>query len=166
MLNQLSHLLTAFPSKLIFIAMCSALFWLGGFCFLAARRFVLPVILSVYSCLQTHSLWPLLMLSTMGIFCLGYGEKSPLRHCFGNGWGRGVWGLLAASCLSLPLFLTNHLGIYLGFLHAQWLVGSLILLLVYVALNFTLENALKNIPQVIGDSIIGASFASILLLIH
>lgn len=88
----------------------------------------------------------------MGIFCLGYGEKSPLRHCFGNGWGRGVWGLLAALSISTTFLLTGHL--------------ILLLFFSYLALNFTLENALKNIPQVIGDPLIGAAFASIILLIH
>ncbi len=92
------------------------------------------------------------MLFCMGIFCLGYGESSPLRHIFGNGWGRGVWGVLAAICLSLPLFLTHHL--------------SLWLFVLYLVLNFTLENALKNVNQKIGDPIIGLGFSFIIFLIH
>ncbi len=166
MLNQLSHLLTALPSKLIVMAICSCLFWVGGFCFLAARRFVMPSLLSLYSCILTHSLWPLLMLSTMACFCIGYGDKSPLRHYFGNGWGRGVWGLLAAICLSFPLFLTHNLEISFvphALNDSTWF--PILLLAVYLTLNFTLENALKNINQIVGDLIIGAGFSSIVLLI-
>lgn len=159
------ELLTALPSKLIIIAICAALFWLGGFCFLASRRFVFPFVLAVYASIVLAMLWPLTMFSCAGIFCLGYGEKSPLRHCFGNGFGRGVWGLLAAICLSVPLFLTHHLGEPIGFLHITPLL-CFVEFVLYLALNFTLENALKNIPQCIGDPIMGAGFASIVLLIH
>lgn len=146
------QLLTALPSKLIVIGICSALFWLGGFSFLAARRFIMPTILCVVSLLISNSFLCLTMLSCIGIYCLGYGDKSPLRHIFGNGWGRGVWGLLAAICLSLALLLTHHIPI--------------LFFVLYLALNFTLENALKNMPQVIGDPIIGAGFSSIVILIH
>ncbi len=138
--------------KLAVIGICSALFWLGGFCWLPARRFIMPVILTGYTLWLTSSLFCLTMLTCIGIFCLGYGEKSPLRHIFGNGWGRGIWGILAAICLSQSLFLTHHLSVWF--------------LIPYLALNFTLENALKDINQKIGDPIIGAGFASIVLLIH
>ena len=138
--------------KLAVLIVSSFLFWLGGYSWLPARRFIMPAILTVLALVLTQSWWCLSMLSCMGIFCLGYGEKSPLRHIFGNGWGRGVWGLLAAICLSLPLFLTHHIGV--------------ILLLAYLSLNFTLENALKDVKQYIGDPIIGAGFASIVLLIR
>lgn len=131
----------------------SALFWLGGFSFLPARRFIMPFILTITSLYLTHWNWYCLsMLSCMGIFCLGYGDNSPLRHIFGNGWGRGIWGLLGALALSLGLFLTGHLVWYL--------------LIPYLVVNFILENALKDIPQFIGDPIIGLGFSSIVLLIH
>lgn len=138
--------------KLAVIAVCAALFWLGGYRFLAARRFIMPTILSLTCLVALHTLLALTMLSTIGVFCLGYGEKSPLRHIFGNGWGRGVWGLLAGTCLSLGLFLTGHL--------FWWIF------LPYLALNFTLENALKNIPQWLGDPLIGLGFSSIVIFIH
>ncbi len=148
----MEHLLTALPSKLIVIAICSFLFFLGGYCWLPARRFLLPSFLSLFACFLCHSFYELASLSVCGVFCLGYGEKAPLRHIFGNGWGRSVWGILAAICISLSMLLTGHL---------HWF-----LFVPYLILNFTLENALKNIPQVIGDPIIGASFASIVLLIR
>lgn len=99
----------------------------------------------------THQWQVVFMLSSIGIYCLGYGEKSILRKVFGDGWGRGVWGLLAAICLSLPLFLTHHLLVC-------FFIG-------YLALNFTLENALKKLPQWLGDPIIGLGFGSIILII-
>lgn len=139
--------------KIIIMAICSALFWLGGFCWLPARRFIMPSILTV-SCLyfSNWDWWSLSMLSCMGIFCLGYGDKSPLRHIFGDGWGRGIWGLLAAISLSIALFLTGHIWIL-------WMI-------IYLGINFTLENVLKKIPQSIGDPIIGLGFSSILLIVR
>lgn len=137
--------------KILIMASCAALFWWGGFCFLPARRFILPSILAVFCAFYLHSLWALTMLSCMGTYCLGYGDKSPLRHCFGNGWGRGVWGLLSAICLSLALFLTHHLSIWF--------------FVPYLALNFTLENALKDINQKIGDPLIGLGFSCIVFLV-
>lgn len=138
--------------KLLVLGVCSALFWLGGFGWLPARRFIMPSLILITCFLFCKNPWLVSQLTCMGIFCLGYGEKSPLRHCFGNGWGRGVWGLLAAICLSLPLLLTGHLVWYF--------------FVPYLILNFILENALKDIPQPIGDPIIGAGFSCIVLLIH
>lgn len=126
------------------------LFWAGGAFNHNLRRFVMPLLLALTAWYLTQDWRCVSMLTTMGAFCLGYGDKSPLRHCFGNGWGRGIWGLLAGLCLSLGLFLTGHLVWYF--------------FVPYLVLNFILENALKNIPQVIGDPIIGAGFASILFI--
>lgn len=138
--------------KLSIIFACGCLFSWGGFNFKQARRFIMPFLLSVFCCLFLHSLWPLLMLISIGGFSLGYGDNSVFRHIFGSGWGRSVWGLIAAICLSMPLFLTHHLSVWL--------------LIPYLALNFTLENALKNLNQLIGDIIMGMGFASIVFLIH
>ena len=138
--------------KIAVVVLGLGMFWYGGFKDHNFRRFYLPPILALVAFLITRNWWAVSMLSVVGIFVLGYGEKSPLRHCFGNGWGRGIWGLLAGLCLSLPLYLTGHLVWY-------WFLA-------YLTLNFTLENALKNIPQDIGDIIIGAGFCSIILLIR
>lgn len=138
--------------KLAVMLVCAALFWLGGFAWLPARRFIMPSILALCFLWVCRNPWDLFSLSVIGIYCLGYGVKSPLRHSLGNGWGRGVWGLLAGLCISLPLFLTGNLYIFF--------------LIPYLALNFTLENALKNIPETIGDPMIGLGFSCIILLIH
>ncbi len=138
--------------RLLILLISSGLFWWGGYSWLPARRFILPTLLAISCLILTHSWWCLTMLSCMGIFCLGYGEKSQLRLLFGNGFGRGIWGLLAAICLSLALVLTHHI--------------TVILWLAYLSLNFTLENALKNVNQKIGDPIIGAGLSSVILLIH
>lgn len=139
--------------KIITLILCAACFWVGGAFWLPARRFIMPFFLTLECLYISHWDWYCLtMLACMGVFCLGYGDKSPLRHIFGNGWGRGVWGLLGAITLSLGLFLTGHL----------WVVWMTI----YLGLNFILENALKDIPQFIGDPIIGLGFASLVFLIH
>lgn len=138
--------------KLFIVGVCAFLFWLGGYSWKPARRFILPFVLAGMSLFLTHSWFCVFQLISMATFSLGYGDDSVFRRIFGNGWGRGVYGLLSAICLSLPLFLTHHLVWYF--------------FVPYLALNFTLENALKNINQKIGDPIIGFGFASIVLLIH
>lgn len=138
--------------KFILLLLSSALFWIGGKWWHNARRFIMPLLLAISALFLTHfDWWTLTMLLTMLIFCLGYGDKSPLRHIFGNSWDRGIWGLLAGLALSLGLFISGHLHLYF--------------FIPYLALNFTLENALKNLPQDLGDPIIGISFASIIFLI-
>lgn len=145
----------------------AALFWWGGFSWHNARRFILPVLLTVSSLVLSHwDWWTLTMLSSIGIFVLGYGEKSDVHHIFGDGWGRSVWGVLAAICLSLALFLTHHLALQIGSLILGWKLWSCIFLGIYLALNFTLENALKKIPQSIGDPIIGFGFSCIIFLVR
>lgn len=139
--------------KFIIVAICAALFWYGGYAWHNARRFIMPAILCCTMLFASRwCLWAISSLSCMGVFCLGYGDKSPLRRIFGNGLGRGVWGFLAALTLSIWAVCTGHLAWYI--------------FLPYLALNFTLENALKDIPQVIGDPIIGASLASIVFIVH
>lgn len=142
---------------MIFISLiCAFLFWLGGFKWLPARRFIMPTIITgtcffIAHTIQTHNWGQLTQLCVIGIFCLGYGDKSPLRHIFGNGWGRGVWGLLAALALSTELVITGHIQWY-------WFI-------LYLAVNFTLENALKDISQNIGDPIIGLGLSCIIIFI-
>lgn len=139
-------------AKILVLILTSSLFWYGGFKWHDARRFIMPVILSLSCVWFVHSWWALTMLSSIGFLTLGYGVKSPLRHCFGDGWGRGIWGLLAALGFSLGLFLTHHI--------------SWFFFVPYLALNFTLENALKKVNQLIGDPIIGTGFGLIVFLVH
>lgn len=139
--------------KILITLICSALFWWGGFNYHNARRFIMPLILTASCFILTHfCLLALTQSVSIGALCLGYGDKSPLRHVFGDGWGRGIWGLIVGACLSLALFLSGSLAWYF--------------FAFYLALNFTLENALKKLPQSIGDPVIGAGFASIVFLIH
>lgn len=58
---------------------------------------------------------------------------------------------MAALCLSVGLLATGHLHWYF--------------FLPYLAVNFTLENALKNVNQKIGDPVIGAGFSAIVWLV-
>jgi hypothetical protein len=136
----------------ITIIASGCLFAWGGYNFLLARRLFMPIVISAALLFLTHSLWSLAAITAYGCLCLGYGDNSPFRHIFGNGWGRGVWGFLVAFALSLAMFITGHLPWYL--------------FLIYAGLGFTLENALKDIPQIVGDFIIGAGFGSIVLFIH
>lgn len=139
--------------KLIIMTVCSALFFWGGFNFNKARRYIMPLILTASLFIFTNfNFYTFFSLVSIGFLTLGYGEKSPLRHVFGDGWGRGIWGLLVAVALSVGVFLSGH--IYLYFF------------LPYLALNFILENALKKLPQIVGDPIIGLGFSSILLILH
>lgn len=137
--------------KIVILLTTAGLFFIGGWKWHNARRFIMPVVLA-FTCLGlTYCYWSLTMLLSMAFLCIGYGDKSPLKHSLGNGWGRSCYGLLVALSLSLGLFYSGHLDWY-------WLAA-------YLAINFTLENALKDIPQWIGDTIIGCGFGSIVFLL-
>lgn len=138
--------------KILLSLTCSALFWWGGHSFKVARRFIMPFILALGCYLYTGTIWCISQFTAMASFSLGYGVDSVFKHIFGNGWGRSVWGLLGALALSLGLFVAGHL--------------SLIHFLAYLAVNFVLENALKDINQKIGDPIIGLGFSSIIFIVH
>jgi hypothetical protein len=138
--------------RIVCMLIVSVLFFIGGWRWHNARRFILPAVMAATAYWLTRDLWCLTMLSAMGVFCMGYGEDAPLVHVFGKGWGRGIWGFLGALALSLGLFLTGHLAWY-------WFAA-------YLVAGFILENALKNLYQVAGDLIIGAFYGSLLLAIR
>jgi len=141
---------------------CAALFMIGGWFFLTARRDIAPPIFVIHCALISQSWWAFAALTAVAIFHLGYGSKSFFRHCFGDGWGRGVWGLLAGVALSTWALITNHLGVDLGFIHLSgWIVYAL-----YLGLCFTLENVLKKIFEPIGDALDGIGFYVLIFLIH
>lgn len=152
--------------KLLIMVLCGALMSWGGYSWKPARRFILPCLLTTSALFLTHQCWCLCMLCSILALSFGYGDNSALRHIFGPSWARSVYGLLAAICLSLPLFLTHHLGLPFEVHLVSVSVDALISLCIYLSLNFTLENALKNINQVTGDLIIGAGLSSIVLLVH
>lgn len=138
--------------KLAIVAFFSTMFWWGGFNFLSARRDIAPPIFIIACGLFAHTWWATTMLPVIFIFHLGYGDRSSFRKVFGNGWGRGVWGLLAGISLSLGLFLTDHLSL-------GWFV-------LYLSGCFTFENALKDISQWLGDPIIAIGFSWLIFVIH
>jgi len=140
--------------KLITLIVSAVLFWWGGYNWLPARRFIMPSVITVTTVIITHWWWALLlMLPPMSLFLsLGYGPKSEFYYLFGDGCGRGVWGLLVGIAASLGLCMAGHLQLY-------WFIP-------YLAVSFTLENLLKSLPQDEGDPIIGLGFASIMLLIR
>lgn len=149
--------------KFIIDIVSGALFWWGGKNFVSARRYILPTVLTVYAGFTSHELACLSMLISIAVFDLGYGDKSFFRHCFGDGWGRGVWGLLGGLALSIWAICTGHFGCP-SFITNAWFVSwpPLIWFVIYNASCFTLENVLKKLNQNIGDPLICIfSFGSI-----
>lgn len=82
---------------------------------------------------------------------MGYGVNSWLRKFFGDDVGRGIWGLLVGLSASLSMVLTGHL-------HFYWFI-------LYLALNFLFEKELKDLPQDVGDPLIGLGVASLIMLV-
>lgn len=138
--------------KIVELLVCAGLFAWGGYSWHNARRFIMPLTLALSLAWIAQSWWGLLSITSSAAFCLGYGDKSWLRRVFGDGWGRGVWGLISALCIASALALTGHVVWYY--------------FLLYLALNFTLENALKNWQQIIGDLIIGLGFGVLVFMVH
>lgn len=139
--------------KLLFLVVSSVLFWIGGYDWLPARRIIMPAVVTGTCVLITHWWWGILLM-----FCpmcltlsIGYGDNSWLRKWFGDGGGRGVWGLLVGLAASFGLFVGGHLDWW-------WFI-------LYLAISGTLENLLKTLDQDIGDPIIGLAFASLIILV-
>lgn len=91
------------PLMLMFLGM-----W-GGQGFLAARRFIMPVVAAVvgviWHLINHQALWwtPLPLLGLMGILTIGYGEHSWIHEVFPVDWkDRLIYGFLC----SIPLILT------------------------------------------------------------
>lgn len=136
----------------VVIVLSGVLFSIGGYNLLIARRYGIPILLSLASFYLTKDLWCFSMLSACVFLSLGYGDKSLFRHIFGDGWGRGIWSLLVSLSLSIPLLLTGHLPLYF--------------FVPYVVACFFVEPLFKNLYQIAGDFIIGCCFASIILIIR
>ena len=138
--------------KLITTVACGALFYWGGYDFNIARRYIMPIILAAVCAFIVHTLWIYFaMMPMIAALCLGYGENSPLERIFGMKWCRGVWGLIVALAASLGLVLG-------GFMHIYWFI-------LYLFLGFALEDSLQDLPQYIGDPIIGCVFGALVFLI-
>lgn len=126
----------------------SALFMaIGGRSFLFARRELLPLMLCADAHYVTKSVWAFTMLVACGTLSLGYGERSPLRRLFGDGLGRGIWSLFVGISLCAWAVPTGHL--------------PLLIALLYCIACFIAEPLFKNLPQFIGDMLIGSVFGSI-----
>lgn len=138
--------------RILTLLICAALFWWGGKNFLSARRDIMPCVLALACGLLLHSAWGCGALLAVPFLHFGYGEKSRFRHIFGDGWGRGVWGILVAVGLSAVLFFSGHI---------YWLLE-----VIYLVIGFTLENALKKLNQSVGDPLIGAGFALLIFFLH
>ena len=134
------------------IILSGVLFAAGGYHWLICRRYFMLLVIAIGCFLITHSWWSFTVLAGIPFLCLGYGDNSPFRHIFNQGWCRSVWGLLVALILSLGLLLT-------GFMPWYWFT-------VYLVLGFTLDNALKSLYQIAGDFIVGASLGCIILMVR
>ncbi len=133
--------------KLVISLVCGALDALGGFCFLPARRFILPFVLAVSVSIFLHIWWiGALILPVIGTLCLGYKD-------FGSGkFSRGFWLFVQYVLVGLGLFLTHHL---------SWYVY-----IPYCVLGGILGGSLVDVFQPIGDMIEGIILGAILLFIH
>ena len=120
--------------KILVDIICGALNSWGGYDFLAARRFIMPVVLGVCSSIVCGVWWVgILCLPACGTLCLGYFS--------GQNWGRALWLFVQAIALSAGLLLTGHLVWYLFF--------------VYIIIAGVLGGIYKNWKQPIGDLITG-----------
>lgn len=98
--------------KLAISLSAGALDALGGYCFLPARRFIMPTVMALSTCYFIHSLWPLTMILCMGTLVLGYKD-------FGAGnFSRGCWLFVQYLLMGLGLFLSGHLAWYFYFPYA------------------------------------------------
>lgn len=142
------HILNSIPIKLIAIAVCGGLFSLGGFSFLAARRFIMPFILAIMVSTATNTWWTGLMVLPV-IVTLSLGYKNFGQHNF----ARALWLMVQAVVIGIGLTLTGHL---------NWF-----LFIPYCITAAVLAGILNNrLPQIFGDLIFGGILASVLLLIH
>jgi len=147
--------------QLIVLIGCGCAFSVGGAKILFFRREIMPMILTAFFVYHTHSPWALTALLACGITALGYGDKSPLRHCFGDSWGRGTWSLLVALSLSLWAVLTGNIvhGEFIRHLALPWFFA-------YLVAGFFCEPLFKNLWQIGGDLLIGMTLASVVFAIH
>ena len=131
--------------KLIIDFFCGLLNLVGGYCFLPARRFIMPTILALGISISSHTWWlGLLSLPVMGTLCLGYKNGKWLK--------RGLWLALQAFVIGIGAFLVGHIAFYL---YLPYVVGA-----------FVLGATLYNIDQIIGDFIFGSWLGIIVLLVH
>jgi len=132
-------------AKLIIDAICGVLNAIGGYCWLAARRYIMPCMIAIGVSLQSGTWWlGFTVLPVMGTLCLGY---------FGKGFlGRGLWLFVQAVVIAAGSTITNHLMWYFA--------------LPYVIGAFLLGGLLYDIEQFVGDFIFGCWLSIIIFLLH
>lgn len=132
--------------KLLISASAGSLDALGGYCFLPARRFIMPPIISIASCYFIHSLWPLTMMLCCATLTLGYKD-------FGKGnFSRGCWLFVQYALMGLGCFLSGHLSWYFY--------------IPFAILGGILGGLLVKWFQPVGDFIEGSILGLIILLVH
>lgn len=136
--------------KIIAILICGGLNLIGGYCWHDARRFLMPILLAGACIYFAHTFWAITMLLAIPALTIGYGDKSPLRHIFGDAWARFVWMALVALGLALGLTVTHHIIIALA--------------AAYILIAGALGITLRNWNEILGDFIFGCWFGVIALL--
>jgi hypothetical protein len=133
--------------KLSIALLCGVLDALGGFCFLPARRFIMPTVLCVTTSILLHIWWiGFLILPVIGTLVLGYKD-------FGSGnFSRGMWLFVQYFLVGIGLCLTRHLAWYF--------------FAPYCVLGGILGGSLVRVWQPLGDLIEGSFLGTILFLIH
>ena len=139
-----------FLLKILVILSCAGLYFWGGFSWHNARRYIMPLLLSLSCLLFSHSLWALTMLVSSPLLTIGYGEKSIFRHIFGDAWARFVYLSIVATVLSIWMIFILH--------------TNILLILTYIGLCGTLGITLRKFNQWLGDPIFGAALATIVFL--
>lgn len=139
--------------KLLIIIICAVLNVIGGYSWHNARRFIMPIIISVTVSISVHLWWlGLTCLPAIAPICLGYGEKSLLWKYFNDALARFVWMALVSIFLCIGAVLTGHLIWYMA--------------LIYIIFNGIIGTTLRKINQLFGDAIFGISLSSIVFIVH
>ena len=138
--------------KIIIDLICGILNALGGYHWLFCRRYIMPFVISVETCLiewqkKDKQWWEgLLILPVMGTLCLGYFFKKE-----NNAWGRCLWFTLQALVIGTGCLLTGHI---VWYFYIGYIIGSVVLGYIY-----------KDWQQIIGDIVTGCYLGSIIFLI-
>jgi hypothetical protein len=138
--------------KLVVMLICAALYFIGGLCFLPARRFIMPFVIALACAFFTGVWWAFFLpLPMIGCLCIGYGEDSWLRKILPDAIARAVWGFLVAITASFGLLMAGFLPLWA--------------FMPYLAVNLLLNGLLVHWKQVIADPILGLGFSSLILFV-
>ena len=131
--------------KIIISFICGVLGAWGGYNFLPARRFILPVVLGFGVSVVTHIWWSgVLVFPLCGTLCIGYANTGK--------WWRGMWAFIQAVTAGVGLLLTGHLAWYFYIL--------------YCILAGVLGGLYIDWEQILGDLCLYSYLGSIILLVR